>query len=126
MLSDGEKRQRYDLTGSIDDSAGPHRHHSGQQGYTVFQSGQGFQFHFHFPGGGGAGSERGQDSIGKNEFFDRVLPDSHRKPYLLYFHHDFCFECVHVDRIWRDLKSVSLGGERKCVSVCVWTGYGGT
>lgn len=112
MLSDDEKRQRYDQTGSIEDVR-THRSHSSQQGFTVFQSGQGFQFHFHFPGNGGGGgrggSARGQDSISSREFFEEVVPGSHRKPYLLYFYHDFCFECVRVDAIWGELRNVSWG-----------------
>ena len=108
VLSDDDKRQRYDLTGEMEDT--PTRHsHSSRGGFTVFQSGGGgggFQFHFQFPGRGG--HARRDDSINSGVFFDRVLPESHHKPYLMYFYHDFCFECMRVESVWNSLKEVSV------------------
>ncbi len=104
VLSDEEKRSRYDLTGRVED-LNPHHHRSTHQGFTVFQSGNGFQFHFNFPGGG-SGKQR-DDAIGFQDFSGSILPGSYRKPYLLYFHSELCFECMRVDNVWTQLKNVS-------------------
>ena len=108
-MSDDEKRQHYDRTGSISEP-GTHRSPFSQQGFTFFQSsggGGGFQFHFHFPGGGGGGgASRRDDSVSYGAFFDRILPESHHRPYLIYFFHDFCLECMRVDSVWQELKQV--------------------
>ena len=107
VLSDKDKRRRYDLTGTIEEPGAQHRSHSSHQGFTVFQSGNGFQFHFQFPGGG-SGRQR-DNSISYRDFTGNILPESYRKPYLLYFYSDFCFECMRVDNVWIQAKNVSSG-----------------
>ena len=104
ILSNKEKRHHYDTTGSVEETLHG-SHQSSHDGFTVFQSGNGFQFHFRFPGGGG--STRKDDSITAGMFFDQVLPKSDRTPYLIYFYHEFCFECMGVDNVWAELKRVS-------------------
>ena len=105
VLSDDEKRRRYDLTGRVEDAGAQHRSHHSHQGFTVFQSGNGFQFHFQFPGRG-SGRQR-DDTISFREFSREIVPGSNRKPYLIYFYSDFCFECMRVDSVWAELKNVS-------------------
>jgi len=41
-----------------------------------------------------------------------ILPESHRKPYLIYAYSDFCFRCMQVAPIWdktqEDLEKIGL------------------
>ena len=48
-----------------------------------------------------------EDGIMAEDFFDRVLPGSHKKLYLLYFFNEFCIQCMGVDQIWAELSNVS-------------------
>ncbi len=54
----------------------------------------------------GGGPRRRDDSIVDNDFFDRLLPGSHKKIYLLYFYHEFCVQCMGVDQLWHELGKV--------------------
>ncbi len=75
----------------------------------MFQSGNGFQFHFQFPGGHDGGQDgRRKGSIRTEEFFRKILPGSHERPYLIYFYHDFCWECGRMDEIWREIEQVCV------------------
>ena len=102
ILSDENRRRTYDLTGETSDSP-QSRGPAPGQGFTVFQSGN--TFHFRFNTGGPR--QRG-DGVTTSAFFSSILPGSHHKPYLLNFYHDFCLQCVDVERIWQELKDVSL------------------
>jgi len=43
-----------------------------------------------------------------------ILPESHRKPYLIYAYSDFCFHCMQVAPIWEqtqeDLEKIGTCG----------------
>ena len=107
ILSDENRRRTYDLTGETSDSP-QSRGPAPGQGFTLFQAGN--TFHFRFNTGGPR--QRG-DGVTTNAFFSSILPGSHHKPYLLNFYHDFCMQCVDVERVWQDLKNVSLMRERE-------------
>lgn len=50
------------------------------------------------------------DIISSDFFFNTVLPDSHSKPYLLYFFSEFdCFLCLNMDTVWDRVKKVGMG-----------------
>lgn len=102
VLSDEEKRRRYDWTGDVGDSAqAPRGHHPGQAWtMPVFRAGNSFQFRF-FTGS----SWQRQDLVSTDYFFDTILPGSHKKPYLLNFFHDLCLQCGDLEPIWEELRN---------------------
>ena len=59
-------------------------------------------FRYQFPNG----PTHRNDDIITQQFFNNVLPDSHRKPYLLNFYTDFCVLCTNVGNIWKVLHKV--------------------
>ena len=36
-------------------------------------------------------------------FIQNILPESHKKPFLIYAYSDFCLECVRVEHIWQQI-----------------------
>ena len=101
ILSDENRRRTYDLTGETSESPQPRGPAPGH-GFTVFQSGNTFHFQFNM-----GGSQQRSDGISTKAFFNTILPGSHHKPYLLNFHHEFCMQCIHVERVWEELRNVS-------------------
>ena len=41
-----------------------------------------------------------KQSITSKAYWNRVLPKSHEKPYLILFYSDWCFTCQRVEPIW--------------------------
>ena len=84
--------------------------------------GGGFRFKFG-GGGGGAGSGRSDGGPGRTIFhkqtitskayYNTVLPNSSRQPYLILFYSDWCFTCLRVEPIWarlsEELEPVGFG-----------------
>ena len=104
VLSDGERRRNYDQFGDVGDSQGVDQQRGGHhgQGFTVFQSGNFFHFQFVPPG-----PQHRSDGATEESFLNHILPDSERKPHLLYFYHDWCFQCAEVHHQWEGMKDVS-------------------
>ena len=113
ILSDTEKRRRYDNHGVVDDQPGPR----GGGGF-----GHPFRSRFHespfdsffdddffghgFGGGGHRNSDPGlyhKQSITANAYFNNIVPESTVKPYLIMFYSDWCFTCMRVEPIWQKL-----------------------
>ncbi|XP_022090264.1 dnaJ homolog subfamily C member 16-like [Acanthaster planci] len=100
ILSNEEKRAEYDLYGHVDTGNRPHRHHHRHDPFAGFHFGQdGFQFRFT-----NQGSSAGSDSrrVTLDRFERGILPESQRKPFLLFVTGDWCFSCVRVEEVWRD------------------------
>ncbi|KAK3600257.1 hypothetical protein CHS0354_039724 [Potamilus streckersoni] len=72
-----------------------------------FAGGNGFQFHF---GGDFGGIDK--YSISLRQYETVILPNSHRKPCVIYAYTDFCFNCMrienYVEKYLQELKSVGL------------------
>ena len=51
-------------------------------------------------------SHRG-DTINMQQYKDHVIPESYHTPFVLYFYHDFCLSCIHISKIWDQLKEVA-------------------
>ncbi|CAH1775721.1 unnamed protein product [Owenia fusiformis] len=104
-LSDPEKRSDYDNFGTT--SAREENHM--RREHDPFA-------HF-FGGGGGFGRGR-ESSFGKHRmtfmhFQNKVLAESHYRPFVVYAYTDFCFGCMQTEHIWekitQDLHVMGLG-----------------
>lgn len=120
-LSDPEKRQQYDDFGYTAADAGQQRGQGrGPQGFHGFQGFQGFEsffgggggFHFNFNDFGGGESIIDKYRINLRQYETTILPNSNKKPCIIYSYTDFCFTCMRmegiVEKFIQELKSVGL------------------
>ncbi|KAM5246843.1 dnaJ homolog subfamily C member 16 [Ctenodactylus gundi] len=105
ILSNEEKRSNYDLYGETGEGQGYqkqyHREHRFRHFHENFYFDESF---FHFP----FNSER-RDSIDEkyllhfSHYVNEVVPDSFRKPYLIKITSDWCFSCIHIEPVWKEV-----------------------
>lgn len=100
ILSNEERRANFDRYGQMEES---HQSfgHSQQRDFRGFHNSFYFdESFFHFP--------RSRDFADSKyllhhaQFNSDVLPDSHRKPYLIKVTSDWCFACIHIEPVWRE------------------------
>uniref|UniRef100_A0ACB8EE11 DnaJ sub C member 16 n=3 Tax=Sphaerodactylus townsendi TaxID=933632 RepID=A0ACB8EE11_9SAUR len=106
LLSNEEKRLNFDRYGDVGEN----------QGYPQQQQHQQRQFHhfhesfyfdesfFHFP----FNSDRRDSSDEKyllhfSHYVNEIVPDSFRKPYLIKITSDWCFSCIHIEPVWKEV-----------------------
>ncbi len=132
LLSDPERRRRYDSHGITEENQQPRGGHGGfhRGGFDPFESffddffdgggggrGGGGGFRFNFGGGRRREEERPRSfhkhRINSHDYYNRVLPDSSKQPYVIMFHSDWCFMCMRVEPIWtrlvEELEPVGFG-----------------
>jgi DnaJ family protein C protein 16 len=114
LLSDPDRRRQYDNHGITEDSPNFNRKHDYSQ-YDRFETGDNFDEFFDDifdPGTGGGGGRRGGDgehrvfhksSITTKAYYQTVVPNSAKKPYLILFYSDWCYTCIKVEPIWARL-----------------------
>ena len=115
LLSDAERRKKYDQHGIVDEERG---RSSGGHPENFRQHFRSFHSHFEFfendffgggghsRGGYGRQSDQGvytKQSISSNQYYTTVLPESAGKPYIIMFYSDWCFTCLRVEPIWSKL-----------------------
>merc|ERR1719507_1398980 len=53
------------------------------------------------------------NSINAHEYFNKILAETGRQPYIIMFHSDWCFMCMRVEPIWarlvEELEPVGFG-----------------
>ncbi|KAL3862741.1 hypothetical protein ACJMK2_008694 [Sinanodonta woodiana] len=111
-----DKRREYDEFGytSATGRQPSHPHGGFHENYNPFSafeqffaSGSGFQFHF---GGNFGGIDK--YSITLRQYETDILPNSHRKPCVIYVYNDFCFNCMrienYVEKYLQELKAAGL------------------
>lgn len=106
-LGDSEKRAQYDNFGTTSGQA--QQQHAQRRDF--FGGGfDGFNFHF---GGRQTASSVQKYRITLGTYENHILPESDRKPYLIYAYTDFCFQCMQMEAMWErivaDLQEVGLG-----------------
>ncbi len=117
LLSDPDRRRRYDQHGVTDEpgSQGP-RGGGNPFGGRRFHSPFDF-FEDEFFGGGGGGGfnfhfnrERSSEpklyhkqATSSHAYYNTIVPESFSKPYLILFFSDFCFTCLRIEPIWTKL-----------------------
>nr|XP_030733626.1 dnaJ homolog subfamily C member 16 isoform X2 [Globicephala melas] len=104
ILSNEEKRSHYDHYGDAGENQG---HQKQQREYRFRHFHENFYFDepfFHFP----FNSER-RDSIDEkyllhfSHYVNEVVPDSFKKPYLIKITSDWCFSCIHIEPVWKEV-----------------------
>ncbi|XP_019774509.1 dnaJ homolog subfamily C member 16 isoform X2 [Tursiops truncatus] len=104
ILSNEEKRSHYDHYGDAGENQG---HQKPQREYRFRHFHENFYFDepfFHFP----FNSER-RDSIDEkyllhfSHYVNEVVPDSFKKPYLIKITSDWCFSCIHIEPVWKEV-----------------------
>ncbi|KAJ3602908.1 hypothetical protein NHX12_030653 [Muraenolepis orangiensis] len=125
ILSNEERRANFDRYGQMEDNQA--FGHSQQQDYrNSFHNSFYFdESFFHFP--------RSRDFADSKyllhhaQFNSDLLPDSHRRPYLIKVTSDWCFACIHIEPVWREtvleleplgvgIGIVDMGYERRLAS----------
>ncbi|RMB91761.1 hypothetical protein DUI87_31991 [Hirundo rustica rustica] len=103
ILSNEEKRANFDRYGD----AGESQAFSQQQHRQFHRFHDGFYFDesfFHFP----FNSERRDTSDEKyllhfSHYINEIVPDSFKKPYLIKITSDWCFSCIHIEPVWKEV-----------------------
>ncbi|CAH7442798.1 dnaJ homolog subfamily C member 16 [Phodopus roborovskii] len=104
ILSNEEKRTNYDHYGDAGENQGYQKH---QREYRFRHFHENFYFDesfFHFP----FNAER-RDSIDEkyllhfSHYVNEVVPDSFKKPYLIKITSDWCFSCIHIEPVWKEV-----------------------
>ena len=73
---------------------------------SCLDSGGGFRFARSSGGGGGGGGDHKifhKQSITSKAYWNTVLPNSSKQPYLILFYSDWCFTCLRIEPIWSRL-----------------------
>ncbi|XP_030743889.1 dnaJ homolog subfamily C member 16 [Echinops telfairi] len=104
ILSNEEKRSNYDHYGDAGENQGYQKQ---QREYRFRHFHENFYFDesfFHFP----FNSER-RDSVDEkyllhfSHYVNEVVPDSFKKPYLIKITSDWCFSCIHIEPVWKEV-----------------------
>uniref|UniRef100_A0A8C9ZAP7 DnaJ homolog subfamily C member 16 n=1 Tax=Sander lucioperca TaxID=283035 RepID=A0A8C9ZAP7_SANLU len=99
ILSNEERRSNFDNYGQMDENQpfGQSQHH----GFRGFQNSFYFdESFFQFP--------RSRDFADSKyllhhaQFNSDVLPDSHKRPYLIKVTSEWCFACIHIEPVWKE------------------------
>uniref|UniRef100_A0A4X2JXF0 DnaJ homolog subfamily C member 16 n=1 Tax=Vombatus ursinus TaxID=29139 RepID=A0A4X2JXF0_VOMUR len=106
ILSNEEKRSNFDRYGDAGENTGYHQAQQ-PQGHHFHHFHDSFYFDesfFHFP----FHSERRDSSDEKyllhfSHYVNEVVPDSFRKPYLIKITSDWCFSCIHIEPVWKEV-----------------------
>ncbi|MEE6482140.1 hypothetical protein FKM82_013160 [Ascaphus truei] len=106
LLSNEEKRSNFDRYGDVGDNQGysqqqQQQHHHFRHFHDSFYFDESF---FHFP----FNNERKDSSDEKyllhfSHYINEVVPDSFRKPYLIKITSDWCFSCIHIEPVWKEV-----------------------
>ncbi|TKS70847.1 DnaJ -like protein subfamily C member 16 [Collichthys lucidus] len=116
-----ERRSNFDRYGQMDENQpfGQSQHHGFRGFHNSFYFDESF---FHFP--------RSRDFADSKyllhhaQFNSDVLPDSHKRPYLIKVTSEWCFACIHIEPVWKEtvqeleplgvgIGIVDLGNERR-------------
>ncbi|XP_037346273.2 dnaJ homolog subfamily C member 16 [Pungitius pungitius] len=100
ILSNEERRSNFDRYGQMDENQ--QFAQSQHQGFRGFQNSFYFdESFFHFP--------RSRDFADSKyllhhaQFNTDVLPDSHKRPYLIKVTSEWCFACIHIEPVWKEV-----------------------
>lgn len=118
ILSNEEKRWNFDRYGDVGENQGFPQQQQQQPHRPFHPFHESFYFDesfFHFP----FNSER-RDSIDEkyllhfSHYINEIVPDSFRKPYLIKITSDWCFSCIHIEPVWKEVVQELEGmGERR-------------
>ncbi|XP_029434617.1 dnaJ homolog subfamily C member 16 isoform X2 [Rhinatrema bivittatum] len=103
ILSNEEKRSNFDRYGDMGENQGypQQQHHPFRHFHENFYFDESF---FHFP----FNSEKRDSTDEKyllhfSHYINEVVPDSFHKPYLIKITSDWCFSCIHIEPVWKEV-----------------------
>nr|XP_015822963.2 dnaJ homolog subfamily C member 16 isoform X2 [Nothobranchius furzeri] len=101
ILSNEDKRATYDHYGQTDDTqpygSGRYGH---RQGSFYFD-----ESFFNFPFNSRAHRDftDSKYTLHFNQYVNELVPDSYRRPYLIKITSDWCFSCIHIEPVWKEV-----------------------
>uniref|UniRef100_A0A7N6F6K3 DnaJ homolog subfamily C member 16 n=1 Tax=Anabas testudineus TaxID=64144 RepID=A0A7N6F6K3_ANATE len=101
ILSSEDKRANYDRYGQTDDTQPygggryGHRHDS-------FYFDESF-FNFPFNSKNHRDFTDSKYTLHFNQYVNDVVPDSYKRPYLIKITSDWCFSCIHIEPVWKEV-----------------------
>uniref|UniRef100_A0A667YKU3 DnaJ homolog subfamily C member 16 n=1 Tax=Myripristis murdjan TaxID=586833 RepID=A0A667YKU3_9TELE len=99
ILSNEEKRANYDRYGQTDDTqpyGGGHYRHDN------FYFDESF-FNFPFNSKNNRDFADSKYTLHFNQYVNDVVPDSYKRPYLIKITSDWCFSCIHIEPVWKEV-----------------------
>ncbi|XP_047224488.1 dnaJ homolog subfamily C member 16-like [Girardinichthys multiradiatus] len=101
ILSSEDKRASYDRYGQTDDTQA---YSSGRYGrrQDSFYFDESF-FNFPFNTKSHRDFTDSKYTLRFNQYVSEVVPDSYRRPYLIKITSDWCFSCIHIEPVWKDV-----------------------
>uniref|UniRef100_A0A674CFD9 DnaJ homolog subfamily C member 16 n=1 Tax=Salmo trutta TaxID=8032 RepID=A0A674CFD9_SALTR len=101
ILSNEERRANYDRYGQTDDTQ-PYGHGHYGHGHDQFYFDESF-FHFPFSSKGSQEFADSKYALHFNQYVNDVVPDSFKRPYLIKITSDWCFSCIHIEPVWKEV-----------------------
>ncbi|KAF7660499.1 hypothetical protein LDENG_00281430 [Lucifuga dentata] len=101
ILSNEDKRANYDRYGQTDDTqpygSGRYAHH-----HDNFYFDESF-FNFPFNSKNNRDFADSKYILHFNQYVSEVVPDSYKRPYLIKITSDWCFSCIHIEPVWKEV-----------------------
>lgn len=100
ILSNEEKRANYDRYGQTDDTQPyGHGHYGHRPDHFYFD-----ETFFNFPfNKGGRDFADSKYALHFNQYVNDVVPNSFKRPYLIKITSDWCFSCIHIEPVWKEV-----------------------
>ncbi|KAI3356687.1 hypothetical protein L3Q82_003372 [Scortum barcoo] len=101
ILSSEDKRANYDRYGQTDDTQ---PYGSGRYGHRhdSFYFDESF-FNFPFNSKNHRDFADSKYILHFNQYVNDVVPDSYKRPYLIKITSDWCFSCIHIEPVWKEV-----------------------
>lgn len=101
ILSNEDKRTNYDRYGQTDDTQPYGSGHYGHR-HDSFYFDESF-FNFPFNSKNHRDFADSKYTLHFNQYVKDVVPDSHKRPYLIKITSDWCFSCIHIEPVWKEV-----------------------
>ncbi|TKS77247.1 DnaJ -like protein subfamily C member 16 [Collichthys lucidus] len=101
ILSNEDKRANYDRYGQTDDTQpyGGSRHGHRHDSFYFDES----FFNFPFNSKNHRDFADSKYILHFNQYVNDVVPDSYKRPYLIKITSDWCFSCIHIEPVWKEV-----------------------
>ncbi|XP_034446421.1 dnaJ homolog subfamily C member 16 [Hippoglossus hippoglossus] len=101
ILSSEEKRANYDRYGQTDDTQ-PYGSGRYSHRHDNFYFDESF-FNFPFNSKNHREFADSKYTLNFNQYINDVVPDSYKRPYLIKITSDWCFSCIHIEPVWKEV-----------------------
>ncbi|XP_059189802.1 dnaJ homolog subfamily C member 16 [Centropristis striata] len=101
ILSSEDKRANYDRYGQTDDTQ-PYGNSRYGNRHDSFYFDDSF-FNFPFNSKNHRDFADSKYTLHFNQYVNDVVPDSYKRPYLIKITSDWCFSCIHIEPVWKEV-----------------------